>query len=86
MNTQAGGDSAIFNVAGAKVVNLNAKNVGAARIWPNIADLGTLNEASSTSEVYNTTGHFPMVSIQTSPNDPLTVTVIYVNWDQSTMG
>ena len=77
---------AIFNVAGAKVVNLNAKNVGAARIWPNIADLGTLNEASSTSEVYNTTGHFPMVSIQTSPSDPLTVTVIYVNWDQSTMG
>ena len=83
MNTQAGGDSAIFNVAGAKVVNLNAANSPAPKglIWPGITDLGTLNDASSTAVVYQT--NRPKVSVQVDPTNNLQVTVIYVCWDQN---
>ncbi len=86
MNTQAGGNSAIFNVAGAKVVNLNAANSpasGGSRgyVWPGITDLGTLNDASSTAVVYQT--NRPKVSVQVDPTNNLQVTVIYVCWDQN---
>ena len=83
MNTQAGGDSAIFNVAGAKVVNLNAANSPTPKglIWPGITDLGTLNDASSTAVVYQT--NRPKVSVQVDPTNNLQVTVIYVCWDQN---
>ena len=83
MNTQPGGDSAIFNVADAKVVNLNAAGSPAPKglIWPGISDLGTLNDASSTAVVYQTDR--PKVCVQVDPTNNLQVTVVYVCWDQN---
>ena len=81
-----GTDAEIYNVAGAKVVNLNAPNSPASGgskgyVWPGITDLGTLNDAASTATVYQT--NLPKVAVQLDPTNNLQVTVIYVCWDQN---
>ena len=89
-----GTDFAVFNVAGAKVVNLNAPDSPTSAadggdsnskgyVWPGITDLASLNDAASTSAIYNGAGKFPKVSIQVDPTNNLQVTVIYINWNQS---
>ena len=70
-----------YRVDGAKVVNLNAKRSGTDKIWPGITDLGSLNDVSSTGVVY--TNKLPKVSCLVDPANPLQITVIYVQWDQS---
>ena len=84
ITTAAGGGTpgaGDYRVSGAKVVNLNAQNSGADKIWPGITDLGSLNDASSTAAVYNT--NLPKVSCLVEPTDPMTVLVIYVQYDQA---
>ena len=70
---------ALYKVTGAKVVNLNAQNTGAAKVWPDITDLATLNEASSLNNTNNY--HDVQVSAVLS-GDNLTAEVIYVCYNQ----
>ncbi len=72
-------DGALYKVTGAKVVNLNAQNTGAAKVWPDITDLATLNEASSLNNTNNY--HDVQVSAVLS-GDNLTAEVIYVCYNQ----
>ncbi len=75
--------SPLYKVTGAKVVNLNADNKTSATscVWPGITDLATLNEASSLNNVTGN-GTRPLVSCVVSA-DGLTVTTIYVCWNQT---
>ena len=76
------GQSVLYRVSGAKVVNLNADNktTTTSCVWPGVTDLATLNEASSLNNV--TTQLDVKVSCVLS-NDNLTVQTIYVCWDQT---
>ena len=81
-----GTNCAIFNVSNAKVVNLNAANSPTSGnsdgyVWPGVTDLTSLNDAASTAMNYG--GKLPKVCVQVDPTDNLTVTVIYVCWDQT---
>ena len=89
-NVLAGGaiNAAIYTVANAKVVNLNAANspaTGSSKgyVWPGVTDLTSLNDAASTAAVY-AGSYQPKVAVQLDPNDNLTIAVIYVCWDQTT--
>ena len=73
-------NGALYNVGTAKVVNLNAQNTGAARVWPNITDLATLNEASSLNNV-NSYREVQVSAVLSGDN--LTAEVIYVCYNQS---
>ena len=78
-----------YKVSNATVVNLNAadsplvvgENTG--YIWNGIADLGTLNDAASTSVIFTNGNRQPVVSCLVDPADPLNVIVIYVHWNQN---
>ena len=74
--------SPLYKVTGAKVVNLNADNKTSATscVWPGITDLATLNEASSLN---NVTTQVPVKVSCVVSADGLTVTTIYVCWDQT---
>lgn len=76
------GQSVLYKVTGAKVVNLNADNKTGANtcVWPGISDLTTLNEASSLN---NVTTQVPVKVSCVVSADGLTVTAIYVCWDQT---
>ena len=72
----------LYKVTGAKVVNLNKDNKTSATscVWPGITDLTTLNEASSLNNI-NT--QVPVKVSCLVSDDGLTVTTIYVCWDQT---
>ena len=77
-------DNILERVAGAKVVNLNAKEncirqPDSGYIWPGITDLATLNQAGSIDPV---TGRSLKVSAVVDPTNNLIVTCIYVCYEQ----
>ncbi|MBD5083585.1 MAG: S-layer homology domain-containing protein [Clostridiales bacterium] len=78
-------DSEFLKVQGANVTNLNAANsplIGGTSngyVWPGITDLATLNAAGSINPVTGT----PVRVAAVVAEDGLTVTQIFVCWDQN---